>query len=347
MRMRRGLTQAQTAAQLGMTRQAILRWETGKSLPTGDNLARLCAVLQAYPAEQQTLATGHWPALALRPEMSLDASVEAVETFGRVINGSDPSLADLYALALKRHLRLQCERSEQAVSLLAQTEHLHSLWLNRQGRRAEAQANLNWVLQRMRAAPNPEPFWDGALNLASLFAVIQKQSGGGERLTRQWLPRLPDGYLKLARLCDMAFYAAQDNRTEIAWEYLADAERQMWMRNAESDKAEKYLEVTRIRLLMMQGDTDAQAWLLRTAPSAYVRQDRMLGWAITLLKFGERNAAHRTLVEMESQIAPESIPTRRKGYASLVKKFGTGGVNAPPSSQREGARSSSEHQTLV
>ena len=58
MRMRRRLTQEVMAAELGLQRSAVRRWEMGECLPTAENLERAFTLLGALPEEQQALRTG-------------------------------------------------------------------------------------------------------------------------------------------------------------------------------------------------------------------------------------------------------------------------------------------------
>lgn len=50
MRKRKGMTQAELAENLGVTRQAVSRWETGQAIPTVDNL-RYLSYLYGVPID--------------------------------------------------------------------------------------------------------------------------------------------------------------------------------------------------------------------------------------------------------------------------------------------------------
>jgi transcriptional regulator with XRE-family HTH domain len=51
MRLRRGRTQEQVAAQVGVVRNAVARWERGDRLPSTEQIQALCFALQARESE--------------------------------------------------------------------------------------------------------------------------------------------------------------------------------------------------------------------------------------------------------------------------------------------------------
>ncbi len=299
MRMRQGLTQAQVAGQIGVTRQTVLKWESGESAPAPEKLTRLCALLNAHVPEKQALMTGHLPPVLFEADarggagVSLAACEEGVARFREITRHFENPLVDLQALALKQHLRLHCERSPSALPLLAHVEHDHSLWLYYQDRRAEAQMCLNRVLHMMTDALPPQRAWIGALNLAGWYAVESGKSyAGGARVLRQWQSYLPEGYLPLTRYCDTALYAAQSYERGAAARYLRQAEICMPTGGPQRAEAEEYLEVTRARVrMLLDADADALAWLLKYATVTCNASTHLVSWVKILKDRGEEAAA--------------------------------------------------------
>ena len=58
MRMRGGMTQEQMAAELGLQRSAVRRWEMGECLPSLNNMERVFLLLNALPEERHILRDG-------------------------------------------------------------------------------------------------------------------------------------------------------------------------------------------------------------------------------------------------------------------------------------------------
>ena len=57
-RLRCGLSQEQVAEAVGVSRQAVAKWENGQAFPTAERLAQLCRVLEVTPEELLGLAEG-------------------------------------------------------------------------------------------------------------------------------------------------------------------------------------------------------------------------------------------------------------------------------------------------
>ena len=77
LRKSRGLSQEALAEQLGISRQAISRWETGKAVPTVDNLACLSRL---YGVPMEALLYGDEGAEPVRQETKEEAVPEPEET---------------------------------------------------------------------------------------------------------------------------------------------------------------------------------------------------------------------------------------------------------------------------
>ena len=77
LRQEKGLSQADVAEQLDVSRQAISRWETGKAVPTVDNLACLSRL---YGVPMEALLYGDEGAEPVRQETKEEAAPEPEET---------------------------------------------------------------------------------------------------------------------------------------------------------------------------------------------------------------------------------------------------------------------------
>ena len=77
LRQEKGLSQAEVAEQLDVSRQAISRWETGKAVPTVDNLACLSRL---YGVPMEALLYGDEGAEPVRQETKEEAVPEPEET---------------------------------------------------------------------------------------------------------------------------------------------------------------------------------------------------------------------------------------------------------------------------
>lgn len=77
LRQEKGLSQAEVAEQLDVSRQAISRWETGKVVPTVDNLACLSRL---YGVPMEALLYGGEGAEPMRQETKEEAVPEPEET---------------------------------------------------------------------------------------------------------------------------------------------------------------------------------------------------------------------------------------------------------------------------
>lgn len=77
LRQEKGLSQADVAEQLDVSRQAISRWETGKVVPTVDNLACLSRL---YGVPMEALLYGDEGAEPVRQETKEEAVPEPEET---------------------------------------------------------------------------------------------------------------------------------------------------------------------------------------------------------------------------------------------------------------------------
>lgn len=77
LRQEKGLSQAEVAEQLDVSRQAISRWETGKVVPTVDNLACLSRL---YGVPMEALLYGDEGAEPVRQETKEEEAPEPEET---------------------------------------------------------------------------------------------------------------------------------------------------------------------------------------------------------------------------------------------------------------------------
>ena len=92
-RKKQGISQAELASKLGVTQQAVGKWESGKSSPDPTTVARIAELLNTYfrnytgpvSAEEMNLVTNNWP----HGTASTDANVQYM---GRIDKESDDAI---------------------------------------------------------------------------------------------------------------------------------------------------------------------------------------------------------------------------------------------------------------
>lgn len=324
MRIRHGMTQEQFAVALGISRSTVVRWEATEVFPSDENLDRACGLLGAYPEERTALSARRLVPSGWNSILSLDECVEQTERLAEQGVGLRTPLIDLYALALKRQLWLQASRSEEALRLLAKTHVTHAGWLVQQEREGDARVCVRRSLQIVRGRFVPEPFWQAAVNLASLFACESKEGHiKAVRLIRRWVPEFPLP-LQTTLWCDMAYYSARAQDHEAARFYLAKGHETMPYDTSAPRIATSYYPVTSARVLMSAGRPaealDLLPALSTIEPDASRQSFYLLLWAEAYLQAGEKEAAmahldqlRRLLAEhpsMRSQRRMEALKTR-------------------------------------
>lgn len=155
LRRRRGMTQADVAAIVGVPQNAIARWERSDSWPDATRLHRLCYCLEARPEEIAALTVGRFSLTnLLEVNDPADLHVEQWRLWAATLSDSDEALKDLRFLALEGRLHYLLTSPESGTN--ARREHLqrilswtysrHAQYLRQMRRYAEATAPARFAL---------------------------------------------------------------------------------------------------------------------------------------------------------------------------------------------------------
>jgi transcriptional regulator with XRE-family HTH domain len=312
--LRRGYTQDQLAAELGVSRTTIIRWEAMRTLPSAEDVMRLGTALNAATEEIAVLSSGrllpsNWP-----PQLSLEQCIEQYEFLCK-INSEHFALwpvFELYALALKRQLRLLFGQEREALRLLAKVELAHSGWLFLRGRSAEAYAGEWRALNLVRDQFTPEEFWLRLLNLlAAHVAIGERGAENGIKMLYPWLRLLP-GSLHPELLCDLAYYAARAGHPEAADRLLKRAHHSFWCDHGVDPNRAWYYRMTKARVLLRDGQPiEALEWLPPLETTVVGSIFNLQIWAETYIAAGEREEAARCLTRLQELFAltPQPLVT--------------------------------------
>ena len=333
MRLRRRWTQSELAEQVGVSRHAVLRWETGRNTIDSDYLERLCVLLKAAPEERTALQTrrlilpqsedAEWKEKTVAEMRFYWEKFQEAHNPTRAAYRETTPLFDLYALAMKRHLQIHITPGEQALSLLAQIETDHAIWLCTQDREPEADAPAQRALRLMAGEAEPQHYWADALNIATACAS-GKQSDWivSAKLLTRWIPRLPAGTARTMQLCDLAVYLAMADKIEESFTALAEAERSRRRSQEVSERESYYLRISQARVQLAVGqNAELEGYLWDKAINTYKRQHLATVWARALLKRGDLTAARSYLEMALSQTAGDIVPQMNRIITQLSQRL--------------------------
>ncbi|WP_309720558.1 helix-turn-helix transcriptional regulator [Armatimonas sp.] len=325
MRLRGGLTRGQVAAEMKIARSTILRWETTQSLPSEENLERLCALLGAYPEERAALSGRRMQIEEGKPHLSLEEAAEGVAALDRDTGNMHLPLVDLRALALKRQLWLLAGKSDEALLLLARVQIIHANYLVVHDRKREAEVYVQRSLNTLSGRRAPEPFWQAVVNLAAQLAS-EGASGNaaGMHVLNRWLPAFPRE-MQTTLWCDLALYAGRSRQHEAAAAYLAKAQEVLPYSSNASGMADLYYPLTRARIFLSEGrPVEALDWLPSipdVTEAASVKASYQLLWAEALLEAGEGDAAQRHMDQLNTLLAQYPQPSRQRKLHQLADRL--------------------------
>jgi transcriptional regulator with XRE-family HTH domain len=328
LRMRHGWTQEQLAAEFGLRRLTVVRWENGNNLPSGETVARLSARLCVSAEEQRALWNAHLRGLIGGP-LSLEvyrAQAERMEQ--TTILACDP-LFELSVLLLQHSLHRQAKEVEEAVSLLARVEVRHSGWLYYQDRRSESRVITHRALNRVRYRFQPEPYWLDALNLASAYVDRCSGEAAGARYLLRWLPRLPSPAMQAHVLADSAVWAILAGDTEQATTLIAAAHQVI--RPDLNVDTDWYVRLSTARIeLAMTAHSDAWEAILQELPHPSVLIHYLLIGASSALLAGANRAAEGYLRRAESLLTADIPDQLLRRFAELTQQWDGGGKTKRP-----------------
>ena len=320
MRTRHYLTQEQLAAQLKITRQSVLRWESGQTLISEENLERVCALLRAAPEERQALrehrltmpqwAENDWQRVTVAEASHLWHEMQQPHHPMSANYRPQSPLFELQVLAMKRHLYSHAQRGVEIRPLLANIETDHALWLHFQRRGPEARTHIFRAMHLVREETVPQDFWGEMFNLAAsggYLAPLNNDYLASLRVMTEWLPRLPVGFVRTQQLCDMALYTMLLGHRSKGLALLEQAARSMNRAGEVTDAETYYHAVTMERLKLANRDTlEISDGLLAQCPNDFQRIHVVLLWAGTLLFHGETRPASRHLTQAQMLLTPQT-----------------------------------------
>lgn len=219
MRLRAGLTQAETAVRSGVAQSAISRWERGADFPSHEHLHALCYVLGAMPEELVALTTGTFVCEDTDPDRSPNwddwRAEHAVIAFG--VHGASEDLRELKLLGFEARLYPWRFREVEAGWLLAHAYGWHAEIHRQRGWLLEARSLLQ-KLETLENALSNHLWTMHHVTLRAHLAVHARRQPApirGVRLLHDELANIPDGDTRAWAISEMALYLAD----------LGDAER--------------------------------------------------------------------------------------------------------------------------
>lgn len=332
MRLRRGMTQEYAAAQMGVRRFSVTRWETGDRIPSRQHLNALLDLLGARSEERHALTTGVLlpSELTARTEKSFDAlKVYSHHLYWDTSNSHGEALKDLEYLRLERAFANLVPYYAEARNYLIYAYCLHANWLVNKRRYKEAGRYADRVLE----AAHSEMIFEGDLNrsiLISAQCTVQNNSSGllrperGIEILQDWLPLVNAPVYAAWMLSDMAIYMVQAGRISAGLEMSARS-CQVVLRD-ESLMEWRLRRVDRAELLLQTGqssDAEAALNLLSTevAEGPGLRLREALCWSKGLLQTGEVSEAQKWLKHAQEEVQNNNLDS--SGIKSLEQLLAT------------------------
>lgn len=209
MRVRRGLTQTQTARAAGATQGQVAKWETSEAWPDAERLHALCAVLGAQVEEVVALTTGRF---RIPGESSAEQDPEVwMARANHALHRAPAAILDLTFLSLESRLwDLRGEAFALPMLGVAYAYHARSHLYLRHPERAEVWANralaIAWQTKRL-----PEE-WGAAVVAAGAAAAAGKRATDLNRaihILKDWLPAIDHCRFRAWIMSDLATYRAE------------------------------------------------------------------------------------------------------------------------------------------
>ena len=322
MRMRKGWSREQLAAELGINHSTLVRWEAMQTLPSDTNLQRLCAVLDAEVEEAHVLCNRRLlPDSA--PVLTLAMAEERTAAFERDILAANCPMVDLQALVLKRQLRLLIPQSSRALCLLARVEAVHSRWLIFHDRTVEAEAVAMRALAIVHPELPQETFWHTAINVISLCLSGREgeRSLTALRYLRRWFDQISDPALVALVSMDMATYAARANQQGVAQQLLRQA--RTHIPSDQEHSLNDYYRVTQAQVLIAGDQAEEAIDLLLPLPAC---GDRLIFLQYLLVKALHRSGTDQDTHHYLNQLLHETANYTGNGIKRRIETL-TGQIN--------------------
>ena len=330
LRVRRGLSSQQAAELLKTTATTLSRWENNRFSIPETMLPLIQTALNASATEMQGLRQRMiMPAEPTEPAepFSVERCNQWVDTFGARLYLPGQHSIDLDALALQRKLWPLATRHPEARQALALVTLYYGVWLSAQNRVMEvprqAQRAFNIYAEDMSRDNDVAQ----ALNLLSWCKVFRSdpKPEQGERFLRRWISRMPRPMSQLTLLCDLALYASQSGKSELALRYLQDARKVNELPGIATEKAYWYLQVTRARVLSHTGRPyEAYDALTRILPASETGRETMalansLMFTEIMVAAKEFNLAETWLRSIYARMEPLELPRLRAKADAIAR----------------------------
>jgi transcriptional regulator with XRE-family HTH domain len=260
MRQRKGWTQEQVAAKVGVVRNAVARWESGERLPSGEQIQALCFALGAREEEFVVLTRGRFADVAEEEQSS--AWDEQAERLDRRLNWhhlirseEDGGQTELEYLILAHRAWLLATRDERARPLLARIYAYHAEAMRNQERWSEVAPLARRALSLV---PRQERELDSSLRAGIMLAVAAVHDGNrlaparGLHLLAPFLERSAIPAYTGWILSELAEYMALDGRAEEARQRAEQA--CQVAQQCENEMEFHVRQVDRSRVLLEAGD---------------------------------------------------------------------------------------------
>ena len=326
LRLRAGLTQQQTADQLGVPYYTVSRWEAGTAVPQ-ERLDALLNLYRAHPQER-TYLLRHRRHLAL--PLGEHPNEEACRFYLADVRDQHMQQADFPAelcyLAIEAHLWTLASYRPWALSLLTYAWLLHADYLSLHHRLEEADA---YAVQTLRVAErhySPEPYWLDAANLhASYLARGKSRAGYAEGYRYLYsranaLDHFQEGSASFYR--NLAEYARGSGEFVTARDWLRKS------RAADSACEEgglliRLADTLEARVCVQTHALDRAFSLLRvdedTLPTYRLKE--LLVWAEACLAANQRGEADDWLRRFYALLSKHDFPLLRSSGAALARRL--------------------------
>lgn len=311
MRARSHKTQVQFAAEMDVTPTTLTRWETLRSFPSEEKLARICLLLKARPEETLVLTSRRLTLPEVSTTTDLDHLREQVKAFIAMLNERSP-LADLYALVLIRNLSLQAPASLEARRLLARTLQAQGTLLHIQGKLAEAKVAGKRALSLFAEIQQYDNDWHLTLNLLSCFVG---KPDGDELLKAKFLMRHIGSQLpfsvQLGLYSDLAIYFLRGGRQEEAQRMMHQAKK-MYCALPEDPRTSHYYTLVYGKFLLLDGRPEAaRAYIDAAAQDNPANPYYICNQAKVALALGEKGECERLLQKALALVEGSSVHLMR------------------------------------
>jgi transcriptional regulator with XRE-family HTH domain len=223
MRLRRGLTQAELAQQIGVSQGRLGKWERSEDWPSTERLHALCYALKARPGEVEALTCGRFWLRGEPEEYDAAIYLKRAETITSVL---PEALWDLAFLSQEAQLWQKVEQPEFAYPLLQHTltYHAHSLKMY------ECNALANFY-GRQALALARRGYAGTLISKTRAFQVVasttgnrsRTDSGQAARLLAEALIDLKDPAYRAWLMADLAIRLAELGSAEQAFAYSREA----------------------------------------------------------------------------------------------------------------------------